>query len=173
VGNPNSIYNDEAQINVAERADGKAVVISTNANSAGGALMATITTPGWYTFVTEFQQGPGGPNGSILNSFGVIDPAGHLIGNELNQLPNATFLNHQLGQPNYIWLPDWTPSSATYQIGGAPIFANGVVGIANIQAGPWYPLYPLYSQTPEPSSSILCGLGALGLFIAARRHRKA
>ncbi len=64
--------------------------------------------------------------------------------------------------------------SGVYTGPGNPSFNDGVFtfptffGATNLYAGPNL----LITATPEPSSMLLCGMGAFGLLVAARRRRE-
>jgi hypothetical protein len=55
----------------------------------------------------------------------------------------------------------------------APSVGGIVPGFSNGGLGRTYGFDVQITQLPEPSSFILCGLGTAGLFVAARRRRKA
>ncbi len=155
-------YNDETQIQISVPHAG---LVSVDASPGGH--IANITSPGWYTFVTEFEKSAGGPTAQVENNFGVLDPSGHIIGSVLGVAPidnqpavapyPAQFQNQMLGGANYIWLVDWQNG-----------FANDVIGIDNIKVGPAFNLY-----TPEPSSFVLLGIALASCGAAAWRRRKA
>ena len=80
---------------------------------------------------------------------------------------------------NFTHWVDGTPLSFTSWNSGEPNNSGGVESVATmIAGGNWNDISPnntffAIMQTPEPSSFILCGLGAIGLLFAARRRRQS
>ena len=83
-----------------------------------------------------------------------LTPAGGLL------LPSPS---HADGQPVFAQSLGLASYSTIRTVTFTNVNSNDAVNIDDITV----------RATPEPSSFILCGLGAVGLFIAARRQRKA
>ena len=134
-------YLDETNFRIVDTGNGQIGVNMVGLNGSGS---ATITTSGWYTFKTTFENDG---SGNVLSNMSVSDSLGNVIGSFAadSSLPYA-----DLSGTNY---GDWT---TVWQDG----FANNVLGIDNVEVG----------TVPEPASLSLLALGAPMLL---RRRRRA
>jgi hypothetical protein len=134
-------YQDETNFRIIDTGNGTIGVQMVGLN---GSDSATITTSGWYTFKTTFENDG---SGNVLNNMSVIDSLGNTIG---SYAADSSLAYADLAGTNY---GDWT---TVWQDG----FANDVLGIDDVQVG----------TVPEPASFTLIGLGAALLL---RRPRRA
>jgi hypothetical protein len=133
---------DETNFRIVDTGNSQIGVLMVGLNGSGS---ATITTSGWYTFKTTFENDG---SGNVLNNMSVLDSLGNRVGSYAadSSLPFA-----DLTGTNYA---DWT---TVWQNG----FANDMLGIDNVQVG----------TVPEPASMGLICVG--GAAILMRRKRRA
>ncbi|MGD0769520.1 MAG: PEP-CTERM sorting domain-containing protein [Tepidisphaeraceae bacterium] len=134
-------YLDETNFRIVDTGNGNIGVEFVGLNGIGS---TTITSSGWYTFKTTFENDGGG---NVLNNMSVTDSLGNVVGSYAadSSLPFADLTGTNYG--------DWT---TVWEDG----FANDVLGIDNVEVG----------TVPEPASFSLLGVGALALL---RRRRRA
>jgi hypothetical protein len=137
-------YLDETNFRIVDTGSGSIGVQLVGLNGIGS---ATITSSGWYTFETTFENDG---SGNVLNIMSVTDSLGNLIGSYASDssLPYSDLTGTNYG--------DWT---TVWQDG----FANDVLGIDNVEVG---------TLVPEPTSFVLFGIGAVGVCLAVRRRRR-
>jgi hypothetical protein len=132
---------DESNFRISVPTPGTIQVAAFDANPGTNGVVANITTSGWYTFKTTFEDS----GGFVSNDMSVIDSSGNIVGSftGVSTLPFADLAGTNYG--------DWT---TVWQNG----FANDTLGIDNVEVG----------VVPEPASLSLIGLGSLALL---RRRR--
>jgi hypothetical protein len=135
-------YKDETNFRIIDTGSGQIGVQMVGLNGTGA---ATITTSGWYTFKTTFEDDG---SGNVLNNMSIIDSLGNTLGSYAadSSLPVADLVGTNYG--------DWT---TVWQNG----FAGDVLGIDDVQVG----------TVPEPASMGLICVG--GAAILMRRKRRA
>ena len=130
---------DETNFRIIDTGNGQIGVTMVGLNGTGS---ATITTSGWYTFKTTFENDG---SGNVLNNMSVTDSVGNVVGSYAadSSLPYADLTGTNYG--------DWT---TVWQNG----FAGDTLGIDDVQVG----------TVPEPASLSLLGLG-IPLLLKRRR----
>ena len=137
-------YLDETNFRIVDTGNGSIGVQFVGLNGSGS---TTITSSGWYTFKTTFENDG---SGNVLNVMSVSDSLGNVVGSYAadSSLPFSALTGTNYG--------DWT---TVWQDG----FAGDVLGIDNVEVG---------SITPEPSIVVsLAGLAAAGLVLCVRRRK--
>lgn len=138
------VYLDETNFRIVDTGNGSIGVNFVGLNGSGS---TTITSSGWYTFKTTFQNDG---HGNVENVMSVSDSSGNVIGSYTvdSSLPFSALTGTNYG--------DWT---TVWQNG----FANDVLGIDNVEVG---------SITPEPAEFVgLIGMAGVGLILIGRRRR--
>jgi hypothetical protein len=115
--------------------------------------VATITSSGWYTFKTTFEDS----GGFVSNDLSVIDSLGNTIGSftGVTTLPFADLTGTNYGD----WVTRWDNGFGA-TMGPGENGAADVLGIDNVEVG----------TVPEPASLSLIGLG---IPLLLRRRRRA
>jgi len=132
-------YLDETNFRIIDTGNGQIGVNFVGLNGSGS---ATITTSGWYTFKTTFQNDG---SGNVENVMSVIDSMGNVVGSFTSDssLPIADLIGTNYG--------DWT---TVWQDG----FAGDTLGIDNVEVGS-------ISTAPLPSAAFAGIFLLSGLFI--------
>jgi hypothetical protein len=126
-------------------------VLAAIGNPGTEGSVANITTSGWYTFKTTFED----DGGFVENDLIVLDPLGNEIGDlsGVTTLPWSSLLGTNYGDWTTVWEDGFGATVGPNENGAADI-----LGIDNVQVG----------IVPEPASFSLLGVGALALM---RRRR--
>jgi len=141
---------DENNFRVTVPVTGTVQVAAFVGNPGSNGPVATITSSGWYTFKTTFENS----GGFVSNTLSVIDSSGNVLGSYtgVSTLPFASLTGTNYGD----WVTVWDNG-----------FAGDVLGIDDVEVGT--------IPVPEPSSVIIGSL--LALVTAGgfrwRRDRKA
>lgn len=138
-------YLDETNFRFVDTGNGQIGVQMVGLNGTGS---ATITTSGWYTFKTTFEDDG---SGNVLNVMSVIDSLGNVVGSYTadSSLPFSSLTGTNYGD----WFTVWQNG-----------FANDTLGIDDIEVGSLQPV-------PEPTTLLslacigvaVCGWGGLRL----------
>jgi hypothetical protein len=141
--------------------------ITTNGSSAavdlnGGAVVATLTTSGWYNFEFTFEEGAGGV---VVSDAFVKALDGTVLGSALDvESPNpGTMPVSELGSEGYVWITHWLNGY------GGPATGPGVLAIDCQASGLGDGPIPCGAAVPEPGILALLGLGLFGLGFARRK----
>jgi hypothetical protein len=134
---------DENNFRVTVPGNGTVQIAAFAGNPGTNGSVANITTSGWYTFKTTFEDN----NGFTSNTMSVSDAQGNVLGSftGTTTLPFAALTGTNYGD----WVTVWDNG-----------FANDVLAIDNVQVG----------TVPEPASLSVLGIGAAMLL---RRRRRA
>jgi hypothetical protein len=146
-------YLDESNFRVSVPATGTIVVTASIGNPGIEGAVATITSSGWYTFKTTFEN----TGGFVSNNLSIIDPLGNVVGSldGVSTLPFADLLGTNYGDWFTVWDDGFGATTGPDENGAAD-----TLGIDNVTVG----------VVPEPATfGILC-LG--GLALLGRRPRR-
>jgi hypothetical protein len=143
---------DETNFRVNVPGNGTVQVAGFVGNPGTNGAVATITSSGWYTFKTTFENS----GGLVSNDLSVIDPSGVTIGSfsGVTTLPFAALDGTNYGD----WTTVWQNGFGGTQLPGEN-GAPDVMGIDDVQVG----------TVPEPTSLSLLAVGGLALLRRRRR----
>jgi hypothetical protein len=146
-------YNDETNFRVSVPTTGTIVVTAAIANPGITGPVATITSSGWYTFKTTFED----TGGFVSNDLSIIDSSGNVVGSleGVSTLPWADLLGTNYGDWFTVWDDGFGATTGPNENGAADTLAIDGVTVGVV---------------PEPATlGVLC-LG--GLVLLGRRPRR-
>jgi hypothetical protein len=149
---PNS--NDESNFRVSVPTTGTVAVQAFIGNPGTNGVVASITSSGWYTFKTTFED----TGGFVSNTLSILDSTGNTVGSltGVSTLPWADLLGTNYGDWFTVWDNGFGSTTGPNENGVAD-----VLGIDDVQVG----------VVPEPATFSIITLGAAGFLL--RRPRRA